>query len=183
MKKIFLALALFGMTTAPAVAEGFKLTSSQIAPGSKIGAEQVFNGFGCTGGNISPELKWSGAPKGTKSYALTVFDSDAPTGSGWWHWVIFNIPADTNGLAKGAGALKSKLLPEGAVQSRTDFGKPGYGGPCPSKGDKPHRYSFTLHALKTDKLPLDMEASAAMVGFYLHLNTLSKAVLMANYSR
>ena len=183
MKKILFALASLYLLPASASASDFKLTSTQIPDNTKIKTEQVFNGFGCKGSNISPELKWTSAPKGTKSYALTVYDPDAPTGSGWWHWVVFNIPANVNSLPKDAGDVKSNLMPKNAVQSQTDFGKVGYGGPCPPAGDKPHRYQFTLHALKTDKLPLDKTAPAAMVGFYLHMNTLSTAILNAKYSR
>ena len=168
---------------ASASAAGFTLTSPDIKPGKTIDIEQVFNGFGCHGANRSPALRWQGAPAGTKSYADTVYDKDAPTGSGWWHWVVFNIPADTKHLSKGTGAAQTSPLPPGSIQSRTDFGKPGYGGPCPPQGDKAHRYEITLYALKTDKLPLDENAPAAMVGFYIHQNLLGKTTLKARYGR
>src|SRR5450631_1773434 len=122
------AVVLGGLTSAGA-ASALTLTSPDIKPGATIADEQVFNSFGCTGKNISPALSWSGAPQGTKSFALSVYDPDAPTGSGFWHWVVFNIPAGVTGLAKGAGDPKSGAAPKGAVQSRTDFGVPGYGGP------------------------------------------------------
>lgn len=122
-------------------------------------------------------------PAEAKSFAVTVYDPDAPTGSGWWHWVVFNIPAGTSGLPKNAGDPAAKLAPAGSVQSSTDFGKPGYGGPCPPAGDKPHRYQITVYALKTDKLPLDENAPAAMVGYYLRQNLIQKAVLQAKYGR
>ncbi|HLO77661.1 MAG TPA: YbhB/YbcL family Raf kinase inhibitor-like protein [Magnetospirillum sp.] len=139
----------------------------------------VLAGFGCTGGNASPALSWSGAPEGTKSFALTVFDPDAPTGSGWWHWVVFNLPSATSGLPGDAGADK---LPAGTVQGRTDFGKPGYGGPCPPAG-APHRYVFTIHALDVEQLPLDDQASAAMVGFMINAHRLGKASLTPIFAR
>src|SRR6476620_10493079 len=107
---------------------------------------------GGSGGNVSPALSWSHAPPGTQSFALLMHDPDAPTGSGWWHWVVYNLPASTTSLAAGAGDPTKKLLPPGVVQGRTDFGAPGYGGPCPPQGDKPHRYIFTVFALKTDKV-------------------------------
>lgn len=166
-----------------AFAAEFTVSSPEIKPAGSISEEQVFNGFGCQGRNISPTLAWSGAPEGTKSFAITVFDPDAPTGSGWWHWVVFNIPADASGLVRNAGDTNTDLLPAGSIQSRTDFGKPGYGGPCPPKGAKAHRYVFTVHALKVEKLPLDADAPAAMVGFYLHQNTIRKAILHSKYGR
>lgn len=181
--KTWIPIAFSGLIFSQAFAAEFMVRSPEIKPAGTIAQEQVLNGFGCQGGNISPALSWSGAPAGTKSYAVTVYDPDAPTSSGWWHWVVFNIPASTNGLAKNAGNPQTNLLPAGSIQSRTDFGKPGYGGPCPPEGDKPHRYVFTVHALKVDKLPLDADAPAAMVGFYLHQNLIKKAELKARYGR
>jgi hypothetical protein len=169
-----------------AAAAGFALTSPDIKANAMIANKHVFKGFGCEGDNVSPALEWKGAPKDTKSFALTMYDPDAPTGSGWWHWVVFNIPADTNKLEAGAGDATSGKLPAGAVQSRTDFGKAGYGGPCPPKGPslkKPHRYIFTIHALKVDKLDLDPDASGALVGYMINANSLGKASLTAKYGR
>jgi Raf kinase inhibitor-like YbhB/YbcL family protein len=185
----FAALAL--LVVAPAGARetagnakvSIKLTSAEVKQGKPIGEEQVFNGFGCTGKNISPSLNWSGAPAGTKSFALTVYDPDAPTGSGFWHWVVFNIPANTTKLAKNAGDLKANLMPAGAVQSRTDFGVPGYGGPCPPKGDKPHHYIFTVYAVDVDHLDGDANTTAAVVGFMLNFHTLAKGRLTGIYGR
>src|SRR6202521_3608641 len=97
-------------------------------------------GFRCDGTNQSPHLAWSGAPAGTKSFAVTCYDPDAPTGSGFWHWVVINIPPDVTELPLDAGNLKAGDAPKGAIQSRTDFGVPGYGGPCPPQGDPPHHY-------------------------------------------
>jgi Raf kinase inhibitor-like YbhB/YbcL family protein len=161
------------------------VTSTDISDGSTIGNDHVFNGFGCTGKNISPSLSWSGAPSGTKSFAITVYDPDAPTGSGWWHWVVFNVPAATMSVPKNAGDVKEKLMPAGAIQSRTDFGTNGYGGPCPPKGDPPHHYIFTVFAVDEDKLQFakDDNASAALVGFELHFHSLGKASLTATYGR
>jgi len=165
----------------PAMAGGFTLTSPDVSEGASLCMEQVLKGHGCNGGDVSPALSWSGAPAGTKSYALTVYDPDAPTGSGWWHWVVFDIPASALGLPKGAGSGKG-LLPGVAVQSRTDFGTPGYGGACPPPG-KPHRYVFTLHALDVEKLGLSPESSAAMVGFNLGAHSLGTASITAVYGR
>jgi len=164
-------------------AERFVLSSEQIKPGDRLSNEQVFKGFGCDGGNQSPSLRWQGAPEGTRSYALTLYDPDAPTGSGWWHWVIFNIPLTTHSLESGAGDIKAGKAPEGSIQSKTDFGVAGFGGACPPEGDKAHRYQFTIYALDTDQLPLEQDASGAMVGFYLNQHALAKATLEATYSR
>jgi Raf kinase inhibitor-like YbhB/YbcL family protein len=185
MKRIvLLTVVLCGIFfTTAAFAEKFVLKSPDVRQGKVIGMDQVFSRMGCTGKNISPALTWEGAPKNAKSFAVTVYDPDAPTGSGWWHWVIFNIPPDVHSLAKNAGDPASGRAPKESMQSRTDYGKPGYGGPCPPPGDKPHRYIFTVYALDIDKLPLDSDASAAMVGFYLHQHALAKAALTAKYSR
>ena len=165
-------------------AQQFKLTSPDIKPNGVIAEEQVFNGFGCSGKNASPALAWSGAPKGTKSFALLVHDPDAPTGgAGWWHWLVVNIPADAKELARDAGDPAAGKAPAEALQTRTDFGQPGWGGPCPPPGDKPHRYTFTLHALKTDKLDLPQDASAAMVGYNINGNTIAKASFTVRYGR
>lgn len=164
-------------------ADKFTLVSAEVKPNVKIADAQVYKGFGCNGGNVSPSLTWSNPPAGTKSFAVTVYDPDAPTGSGWWHWVVFNLPADTTSLLTGAGNASSGKLPKGAVQSVTDFGAPGYGGPCPPKGDRPHRYVFTVHALKVEKLDLDDKAMPALVGFMVTANRLDRATFTSTYSR
>ena len=135
-------------------------------------------GFGCDGKNVSPELHWEGIPDGTKSLALTCYDPDASTGSGFWHWVVVNIPPDAVSIPEGANGL-----PDAAMETRTDFGKPGYGGPCPPEGDHPHRYIFTLFSLSVESLPVESDTSAAVVGFMLNFNTVEKATLMGLYKR
>jgi Raf kinase inhibitor-like YbhB/YbcL family protein len=169
---------------APAAATpDFKLISSELTAGGRFEPRHVFNGFGCSGGNVSPALSWSGAPAGTKSFAATVYDPDAPTGSGWWHWVIIDIPSISNALVAGAGDPAAGKAPKGALQMNTDFGKAGYGGPCPPAGDKPHRYVFTLYALKLEKLGVDASATAAMTGFMLNANSLAKTSFTVYYGR
>ena len=177
-------LAFGGLGAQTAFAE-MSLKSAEVDDGGAVKEEQVLNGFGCKGANISPSLSWSGAPSGTKSFAITNYDPDAPTGSGWWHWVVFNIPAATTSIPKNAGDPKTKLMPAGTVQSRTDFGTGGWGGPCPPPDGKPHRYIFTVFAVDVEKLPhaADENAMAALVGFDLHFHTLGKATLTATYSR
>jgi len=171
-------------TALGAEAATFSLTSPDIKPRATIREAQVFNGFGCTGANISPALVWKNPPKGTKSFALLVHDPDAPTGgSGWWHWVVINIPAATGALPGGAGKADGSGLPAGTVQINTDFGGPGWGGPCPPVGDTPHRYNFTLHALKVDKLELPPGATAALAGYMINANSIGKAKLTGLYGR
>ena len=178
-----LGLSLFGISAANA--QSMSLTSTDLKEGATIANEQVFNGFGCTGSNVSPALSWSGAPSGSKSFAVTMYDPGAPTGSGWWHWVAFNIPPATASLPKGAGDAKKKLMPKGAIQARNDYGALGYGGPCPPPGDKPHHYQITVFALDVDKLPnaKNDAGSAALVGFDLNSHTLAKATLTGLYGR
>lgn len=179
MKNIFLIVAfVLGLATN---AQTFTLKSDDI--GGQMTSKQVFNGFGCTGGNISPQLSWANAPEGTKSFAVTIHDPIAPTGSGWWHWVVFDIPANVKELKQNAGNLGLNLSPSGSIQSITDFGKGGYGGPCPPEGHGFHQYVITVYALKTDKLGLDKNANPALVGFYLNANTIEKATIVAYYKR
>ena len=174
--------------SAPLVAQSqgggsLRLSSTDVRANSRVPDRHVFNGMGCTGANVSPALSWSGAPSGTKSFAVTVYDPDAPTGSGWWHWLIYNIPASANGLPADAGNPEKNVAPAGSVQGNTDFGARGYGGPCPPPGDKPHRYVFTVFALKTEKVEVPANATAAMVGFNLNANVLAKDSLVATYGR
>jgi hypothetical protein len=182
MKRSLFAATLIGAATLVQAA-GFQLTSPDIKAGSMIPKSFEFNGFGCSGENKSPALKWSGAPKGAKSFAVTAYDPDAPTGSGWWHWMVINIPADVTELKPDAGAVGGANLPKGAIHSRIDFGVAGWGGVCPPKGDKPHRYIFTVHALKVDKLDVPPDATAALTGFMINGNSLGKASFTARYGR
>ena len=182
MRRLFAVAALVCFSSL-ACAQDFKLSSPEIKAGSTMPKRFEFNRFGCSGENKSPALKWSGAPKGTKSFAVTMYDPDAPTGSGWWHWVVINIPADVTELASDAGAQNSTTLPKGAVQGRTDYGVNAWGGTCPPQGDKPHRYIFTVYALKTDKLDVPADASAALTAYMIHANMLAKASFTAKYGR
>lgn len=157
----------------------FTLTSSDIAEGQQLALEQVFNGFGCEGGNKSPALAWENAPEGTKSYALSVYDPDAPTGSGWWHWSVFNIPVEVTSL--DAGAMMEVDLPEGIVQLKNDYGSVGFGGACPPPSEV-HRYKFTIYALP-EKLELDASVSNALVGFMVNANQIGSSSITAVYNR
>lgn len=179
MKSWFLSfVALFVLQ-----AHAFEVTSTSMRDGGMLTQAQVFSGFGCQGQNISPQIAWRNPPVGTKSFAVTFYDPDAPTGSGWWHWTVFNIPATENSLLQGAGVAGSKQLPAGAVQGRTDYGAAGFGGACPPAGRKPHRYQLTVWALNTEQLPLDEQASGAMVGFMLNAHAIGQAHLTARYGR
>jgi hypothetical protein len=164
----------------------FTVRSDSFKDGDYLAKDHILSadyGFGCEGGNKSPHLAWSGAPSGTKSFAVTCFDPDAPTGSGFWHWLVVNIPPDVTELALDAGNPKVQKLPKEALQTRTDFGAPGYGGPCPPPGDHPHRYLFTVFAVGADSLPVTADTSAAIIGFQLNFNTLAKAAIMGLYKR
>jgi Raf kinase inhibitor-like YbhB/YbcL family protein len=157
----------------------FRLSSKDIRDGGTLSAAHVFNGFGHQGENRSPHLAWEGVPEGTKSLVLTMYDPDAPTGSGFWHWLIVDIPPHTTQLPAGAGA-GSVPLPPGARQTRTDLGMTGYIGAAPPPG-APHRYIFTLYALKADKLEVPDDASGALVGFMTNMNKIGEARLTATY--
>jgi Raf kinase inhibitor-like YbhB/YbcL family protein len=163
----------------------FILTSNSFKDGDYLPNDFILSadyGFGCEGGNKSPHLRWSGAPAATRSFAVTLYDPDAPTGSGFWHWLVVNIPGDVTELAVGAGS-RGGDLPASALQTRTDFGAPGYGGPCPPAGDHPHRYLFSVFAVKAERLDVNPDSSGAVVGFNLHFNMLAKAAIMGLYKR
>ncbi|HKE93080.1 MAG TPA: YbhB/YbcL family Raf kinase inhibitor-like protein [Povalibacter sp.] len=181
-KRMVIAAALMGACTVAGAAD-FTAASNDVAPGKTTAPDFIFSGFGCTGRNVSPELHWSGAPAGTQSFALTVYDPDAPTGSGWWHWFVVNLPASTTSLAQGVGTADGAKLPSGAQQIRTDFGATGYGGPCPPQGDKPHRYIVKVHALKVPKLDIPADATAALAGFMVNANTIGTAGFTFAYGR
>ena len=186
MKRIIPIFAIVALVAVTAFAQGtrFTLKSADIASRSTIKLEHVFNSFGCTGQNISPELEWTGVPATAKSLALIVHDPDAPTGvGGFTHWIVYNIPANATKLEKGAGSSDGKGLPNGSVQHATSFGAPGWGGPCPPAGDKPHRYVFTLYALGVDKLELAANASQAFVGFNINGNSIGRVSFTAFFGR
>lgn len=200
MKNISLAstavLLLAMATNLQAQTEAFTLSSPDLSSGT-FDSKYVLNGFGCQGGNISPELQWSNVPAGTKSLALQMYDPDAPTGSGFWHWAVYNIPANTAGLPQGAGNSPT-TLPAGAFGGNTEFtdtgatgGNGNYGGPCPPTGDEPHHYIFTLFALAVPQLEVaggvPKTGTAALYGFVLNKGVgaalLGKASFTATYGR
>lgn len=181
VKSIQILVVFIALSTSVFGQQTFTLSSSDLGGEATINEE--FNGFGCTGENQSPQLSWENAPEGTKSFAVTMYDPDAPTGSGWWHWVVFDIPVSTNELVSGAGNTKLNLIPEGVIQSITDYGLKGYGGPCPPEGHGLHQYIITVYALKTDKLGLNESTNPAVVGYYLWNNTLAKASIVTYYQR
>lgn len=161
----------------PAV-PAFTLASSDIAEGQALSHDHVHHSVGTPGGgNLSPHLRWSGFPTETQGFAVTCFDPDAPTGSGWWHWVLFNLPASVTELPRGAGSGSMAGLPAGAVHARNDYGTRDFGGAAPPAGDPPHRYVFAVHALHTAPLGPDADASPAVVGFHLTFHTIARATL------
>lgn len=178
-KAALFAIALIGLPLA-AQADEFKLSSSSIAEGQQLSTAHVFQGFGCKGDNTSPDLSWANAPAGTKSFAVTVYDPDAPTGSGWWHWFAFDIPANVNSIP--AAATTNSGLPAGATELKNDYGAVGFGGACPPPGEV-HRYKFTVHALGVDKLGIDGNVSNALAGFMVNANSIASSTITAVYNR
>jgi Raf kinase inhibitor-like YbhB/YbcL family protein len=175
-----LTATLLFVASAALAAAPFSVTSPIVEAG--FTPTQLFNGFGCTGENQSPAISWTGAPEGTKSFALLVHDPDAPTGgAGWWHWSVFDIPASAEGLP--AGATADSGIPAGAVQGPTDFGVPGWGGPCPPEGKGKHRYIFSLHALGVETLTVPDGATASLIGYLVNHNTLATARFETAFER
>ena len=166
----------------PAVQE-LTVTSDDIEHGELLPEPHHADSMGMTGGNVSPQLRWSGAPAATQSYAVTAYDPDAPTGSGFWHWVVFDIPASVTELPRGAGGGDGTGLPSGAIQARNDAGDLGYLGAAPPPGHGEHRYVFTVHALEVPTLGLDAGAPPAYVGFNLTFNTLARGSIIAVFGR
>ncbi len=180
---IRMAVAMVAAVSSGAMAAPFSVSSNDMRDGQPLAQQHWFAGFGCTGGNVSPQLAWKNAPAGTRSFAVTVRDPDAPTGSGWWHWTVVNIASSVFSLPAGAGDKNSATLPGGAFQGRNDFGYAGFGGACPPAGDKPHRYRFTVWALDVPTLPVDAGAGGALVGYLLHSHALASAQLTAMAGR
>lgn len=172
-------LWLLALSISLGMANSFTLESMDIR--GQLTKVQEFNGFGCTGQNVSPELHWSHAPKGTKSFAITVYDPDAPTGSGWWHWLVVNIDAKTKSMVADASAKHT--LPKGALETMTDYGTANFGGACPPEGDRAHRYVFTVYALDVAKLDLNAKSDSALVGYMINAHTIQKASMISYYQR
>ena len=169
--------------SASAFAGSLTLSSHDIAQGEFMTKAQEFNGFGCTGGDLSPHLKWSNAPKGTKSFAITAYDPDAPTGSGWWHWQVVNIPKNVTEIATGAGSTNKNVAPQGSMQIDNDYGNKAFGGACPPSGHGVHHYRFTIHALSVEKLELPENASGALAGYMINANTIESNTIESLYKR
>jgi Raf kinase inhibitor-like YbhB/YbcL family protein len=165
----------------PAVGS-FTLTSTDVTDGQQMSDKHAFTDVGPSAGNASPQLSWSGAPEGTKSYVVTCYDPDAPTPSGFWHWILVDLPADTTSLDTGAGASGASL-PGNAFHIRNDYGTKDFGGAFPPEGDRPHRYYFVVHAVDVDSLGLNEDASAAYVSFNLAFHTLARAIITPTYQR
>lgn len=185
-KALLLAAAIGGLvslTTQAEQANRFALSSPDVEADGEIDSSFEYNGFGCNGRNQSPALMWEHAPEGTRSFAISVHDPDAPTGSGWWHWRVVNIPADVSELSRNAGNVNGRGLPEQAIQVRNDYGDKGWGGVCPPAGGSAHRYTFTIHALDTEQLDIPEDASPALAGFMIYQHEIARAGFIATYAR
>jgi len=161
--------------------DSFEVSSDDVTHNETLGNPQVSGVLGAGGSDVSPHLSWSGAPEGTKSFAVTIYDPDAPTASGFWHWAVFNIPASVTELAAGAGASDNSQLPEGATQLRNDAGMVGYVGAAPPAGHGPHHYYTVVHAVDVESLEVPAEGSCAFLGFNLFSHTLGRAVIVPTY--
>jgi Raf kinase inhibitor-like YbhB/YbcL family protein len=181
--RIAVALLIATSVAAAARAADFQLTSPDVGPGKPFPQEFVYNAFGCTGGNQSFPLAWSGAPEGTKSFAIAHFDPDALRGRGFWHWFVVDIPSSVASLPKDAGNADGSKLPAGARQLTTSFRRAAYGGSCPPAGEKPHNYVVTVYALKVEKLDLPADATAAQALPIVEKSALGKATLTYQYGR
>jgi len=158
----------------------FAVTSEDVTDGVLMTDKQVYNSFGMSGDNISPQLSWSGFPADTKSFAITCYDPDAPTGSGFWHWLVIDVPASVTSLPAGAGGGAGSL-PDGAFHVRNDYGTKDFGGAAPPQGDEPHRYVFAVHAVDAEKLGIDSDATPAVTGFNLRFHTIARGLLVPVY--
>jgi len=180
--KIYKTLILAIILTLPILGYSFELTSNDIVQGKGFSTIHQFNGFGCNGDNLSPMLEWTNIPAGAEYFAITAYDPDAPTGSGWWHWQVINIPKDVSYFAQDTGNLDQKKLPKGSMQMRNDYGTYGFGGVCPPIGQGKHRYQFTVYALP-HVLDIPKESSAALVGFMLNANAIASSTIEVLYGR
>ena len=159
-----------------------RLLSNTLRDGQRLTKAQCAAYPGLDGDNLSPELHWENAPDGTRSFVVTVYDPDAPTGSGWWHWVVANIPANVTSLPEGAGSGRHPL-PEGTVSVYNDSCTTNFAGAAPPPGHGDHRYIFTVHALKVATLDLPEHPTPAQVGFRVHFNRLASASFTTVFGR
>lgn len=181
MKRSHTALVVL-TALAPISAAAFEVSSPDIPENGAIPEIHALNTFGCTGENISPTIAWTDAPEGTESFAIFVHDGDVETGgAGFWHWVVIDIPAENEALPQGAGS--GEELPDGARQMTTDFGAPGWGGPCPPEPNGPHNYNFTVYALPVAQLEVPDGATASLTGFVVNQMALASATFSATYDR
>ncbi|KAF0814863.1 putative lipoprotein LppC [Andreprevotia sp. IGB-42] len=178
-----LLAATLAFASLAATAADFSVTSTDVPAGSKLSQKQVAYGDGCKGQNLSPDLSWQNAPAGTRSFAIVVHDPDAPMTGGWWHWIAYNLPPTVTSLKSGAGDYEGKGLPSGVIQGKTSSGSQYWGGACPPSGDKPHRYNFTVYALKVDHLAAKPDDSPQSLSEAIRKQAIASTVITATYGR
>lgn len=184
MKKIFIIASAFFLLSFESAQAEMSISSYDFQDGAMISIKNVFNGFGCKGRNISPQITIKDVPQDAKSLALTMYDPDAPTGSGWWHWIVYNMPTYTKNIFPSNSKMtKVATFGPNAVFGRNDFGTFDYGGPCPPIGSGKHHYILTIYALSVDKLSVPSDASAALIGYNINANTIEKASITSYYER
>ncbi len=158
----------------------FEVTSADVADGRQMPSTFAHSSAG--GDDLSPQLSWSGFPEATAGFAITCFDPDAPTGSGWWHWILLDVPASVTSLARGAGAVDGAGLPDGAWQLTNSYGAAAFGGAAPPPGDYPHKYFFAVHALDVPSLGIDGSVSQEVAGFNLTAHTIARGLVVPTYA-
>lgn len=177
------AIVLLACGAGAASSHELEVSSPTFRDGEVVSRVHLMNRYGCVGENRSPAVSWSNVPPGTRSFAVTLYDPDATTGSGWWHWIVYDIPESARSLPAGLAQGLGRALPGRAAQAANDFGDRGYGGPCPPRGERPHRYVLTVHALRVETIAVPHQASPAFVRYRIYGNRIGSGSIAATFGR